>query len=233
MNIIICDDDKIQVKQIEQFLSVREGYTIFSFHSGAELLQYGPPTCEIAILDVKLQDTLGTRLAETLRERYPEIDIIFISSYPQYVTSAFHVKASQFLIKPINRKTFLAEFDYILAERGSRHFRWVVSNKSSIYSLLPSEILYVEAYHRHLFIHTAKQKITICGKLKDVCEKLEGYGFVLCHQGFLVNTRYIERIDGDTIYLTGDDSVPISSRKRKGFIEQYSQIISRHQIDTL
>ena len=72
-----------------------------------------------------------------------------------------------------------------------------------------------------------------CGKLKDVCEKLEGYGFVLCHQGFLVNTRYIERIDGDTIYLTGGDSVPISSRKRKGFIEQYSQIISRHQIDTL
>ena len=143
------------------------------------------------------------------------------------------MKASQFLIKPINRKTFLAEFDYILAERGSRRFRWVVSNKSSIYSLLPSEILYVEAYHRHLFIHTAKHKITICGKLKDVCEKLEGYGFVLCHQGFLVNTRYIERIDGDTIYLTGGDSVPISSRKRKGFIEQYSQIISRHQIDTL
>ena len=103
MNIIICDDDKIQVKQIEQFLSVREGYTIFSFHSGAELLQYGPPACEIAILDVKLRDTLGTRLAETLRKRYPEIDIIFISSYPQYVTSAFHVKASQFLIKPINR----------------------------------------------------------------------------------------------------------------------------------
>ena len=186
------------------------------------------------ILRINLDGTtLGTRLAETLRKRYPEIDIIFISSYPQYVTSAFHVKASQFLIKPINRKTFLAEFDYILAERGSRHFRWVVSNKSSIYSLLPSEILYVEAYHRHLFIHTAKQKITICGKLKDVCEKLEGYGFVLCHQGFLVNTRYIERIDGDTIYLTGGDSVPISSRKRKGFIEQYSQIISRHQIDTL
>ena len=130
MNIIICDDDRIQVKQIEQFLSTREGYTIFAFHSGAELLKYGQPTCEIAILDVKLQDTLGTRLAEMLRERYPEIDIIFISSYPQYVTSAFHVKASQFLIKPINRKTFLAEFDYILAERGSRHFRWVVSNKS-------------------------------------------------------------------------------------------------------
>ena len=91
MNIIICDDDRIQVKQIEQFLSAREGYTIFAFHSGAELLQYGPPTCEIAILDVKLQDTLGTRLAETLRERYPEIDIIFISSYPQYVLSLIHI----------------------------------------------------------------------------------------------------------------------------------------------
>lgn len=230
MNIIICDDDEAQVAQIERFLSSRCGYTIFSFHSGEEVLHNCPQTCDIAILDIQLQDTLGTKLAEKLRKLYPEIDIILISSFPQYVTNAFHIKVSQFLIKPINQKTFLSEFDHILAERGSRHFRWIVSNKTSIYSLYPSEILYVEAYHRHLFIHTAKQKITVCGRLKDICEKLERYGFILCHQGFLVNSQYIERIESDTIILDNGERVPISSRKRRMFIERYTRIITQNPV---
>ena len=200
--------------------------TIFAFHSGEDVLRHLPEACDIAILDVKLQDTLGTQLAARLHERYADVDVIFISAFPQYVTSAFHVKASQFLIKPINEDTFLSEFDYILVQRRSKHYRWVVSNKTSIHALAPDEVTFVEAYHRHLFIHTITQTIDICGKLADACRELEGYGFVLCHQGFLVNTKYIHHIEGDCVLLSTGESVPVSSRKRKAFIEQYSRLIS-------
>ena len=30
---------------------------------------------------------------------------------------------------------------------------------------------------------------------------LKQYGFIRCHHGYLVNSRYIERIKGQTIYL--------------------------------
>ena len=227
MNIIICDDDKRQVTQIQQFLSSRNGYTIFTFHSGEELLNELPQSCDIAILDIKLQDTLGTKLAEKLQTIYPEIDVIFISAYPKYVTSAFRIKASQFLVKPINKDTFLSEFDYILAQRRSQHYRWIVTNKNSIHALSPDEIAFVEAYHRHLFIHTPTQSIDICGSLKDACKELECYGFVLCHQGFLINIKYIHQIKGDTIILSTGDHIPISYRKRKDFIKYYTKIITR------
>ncbi len=225
MNIIICDDDEVQIEQIRRFLSARDD-TIFAFHSGEEVLHSLPETCDIAILDVKLQDTLGTQLAAQLQEHYSDVDVIFISAFPQYVTSAFHVNASQFLIKPINEDTFLSEFDYILAQRHSKHYRWVVSNKTSIHALAPDEITFVEAYHRHLFIHTTAQTIDICGKLNDACSELNGYGFLLCHQGFLVNTRYIHHIEGDSVLLSTGESVPISSRKRKAFIEQYTKLLA-------
>ena len=227
MNIIICDDDEAQVVQIERFLSTRNGYTIFSFHSGKELLSSLPQSCDIAILDIKLQDTLGTKIAEKLQTIYPEIDIILISSYPKYVTNAFHIKVSQFLVKPINKKTFLSEFDYILAQRRSKHYRWIVTNKTSIHALFPDEVTFVEAYHRHLYIHTPTQTIDRCGSLKDACKELECYGFILCHQGFLVNTKYIHHIEDDTIILSTGDKVPISYRKRKEFIERYTKIITR------
>ena len=225
MNIIICDDDEAQVEQIRRFLSARND-TIFAFHSGEAVLHGLPEACDIAILDVKLQDTLGTKLAAQLRERYPGADVIFISAFPQYVTSAFHVNASQFLIKPICEDTFLSEFDYILAQRRSKHYRWVVSNKSSIHALSPDEVMFVEAYHRHLFIHTAAQTIDICGRLNDAARELEGYGFLLCHQGFLVNTKYIHHIEGDSILLTTGECVPISSRRRKAFLERYTKFVS-------
>ena len=227
MNIIICDDDEIQVTQIQQFLSSRTGYSIFLFHSGEELLHQLPPSCDIAILDIKLQDTLGTKLAEQLQTIYPEIDIVFISAYPRYVTTAFRMKASQFLVKPINENTFLSEFDYILAQRCSQHYRWIVSNKTSIHALFPDEIVFIEAYHRHLFIHTKTQTIDICGSLKDACKELECYGFILCHQGFLVNAKYIHHIKGDTITLSTGDRIPISYHKRKDFVERYTKIIAR------
>lgn len=225
MNIIICDDDAAQVEQLRRFLSARNA-AVSAFRSGGEVLRGLPDVCDIAILEMKLPDMRGTQLALQLRRHYPDIDVILISSCPQYVTSAFRIHASQFLLKPIDREIFLAELDYILAQRRSRHYRWVVSNKTSIHALSPAEITFVEAYHRHLFIHTTAQTIDVCGKLNDACRELEGYGFLPCHQGFLVNMKYIHHIEGDSVLLSTGEHIPISSRKRRAFIERYTKFIT-------
>lgn len=137
MNIILCDDDAAQVEQITRFLASRPSYRISTYHSGTELLSNLPAKCDIAILDIKLQDTLGTEIAVKLKAIYPMIDIILISAYPKYVTTAFHIEASQFLIKPIHEKNFLQEFDRILSERASKHFRWIITAKGIIYAFFP------------------------------------------------------------------------------------------------
>lgn len=229
MHLIICDDDPVQVEQLVQLLAKRPGYEIAAFYSGSELLKNLPPYCDIAILDVKLQDALGTTLTKKLKEVYPTVDVILISAFPQYVTAAFHVRASQFLMKPLSEQSFLQEFDHILADRASQHFRWIVSNKSSVYALLPKEILFIEAYHRHLFIHTetGDDPIDIFGKLQDAHRTLAAYGFALCHQGFLINLRHIRQITANNLICTGGHTVPISGRKRKAFLEQYAQFIAR------
>ena len=225
MNIILCDDDAAQVEQITRFLAARPSYRISTYNSGTELLSNLPEKCDIAILDIKLQDTLGTEIAVKLKAIYPMIDIILISAYPKYVTTAFHIEASQFLIKPIHEKNFLQEFDRILSERASKHFRWIITTKGIIYAFFPSEIIYIEAYHRHLFIHTENQTFEICKRLKEAQQVLEGYGFILCHQGFLVNAHHIRRINVDSILCSNGDSIPISSRRKKFFLQQYAQFI--------
>ena len=223
MNIIICDDDHAQAEQIELYLSERSEYEIATYHSGAELMAHLPPKCDIAILDIKLQDTLGTTLAMQLKKLYPMVDIILISAYPQYVTAAFHIEASQFLMKPIYEKTFLKEFDRILAQRASRHFRWIITGKGTMYSFFPAEIVFIESYHQHLSIHTQQRTTKIRGKIQDAYQVLESYGFIRCHQGFLVNVSHVKCVRANSILCSNGESIPISSRKRKAFLERYAQ----------
>jgi DNA-binding LytR/AlgR family response regulator len=227
INIIICDDDPCQVDEVSALLSARKGYTLYPFPSGTEVLENLPEHCDIAILDIRLKDMLGIELAAKLQKIYPSVDIIYISSFPQYVTAAIRQRASQFLIKPINEKTFFREFDFILSKRASSRFHWVLTTKDTVYSLLPAEIVYIEAYHRHLYIHTNSAVIDVCRKLSDAAQTLEAYGFCQCHQDFLVNLDRIKQIDRDQLICSNGKVIPVSGRKRRNFLLNYAQFLTR------
>ena len=127
---------------------------------------------------------MGTTLAMQLKKLYPMVDIILISAYPQYVTAAFHIEASQFLMKPIYEKTFLKEFDRILAQRASRHFRWIITGKGTMYSFFPAEIVFIESYHQHLSIHTQQRTTKIRGKIQGCVPSVGKLWFHPMSSGF-------------------------------------------------
>ena len=228
MRIAICDDDAIQIHAIEEYVAQRPGHEIVVCTSGVALLQHAKDVFDLIILDVELSDMLGTKLAARIKKDCKNTDIMFISSYPKYVTSAFYVQAVQFLTKPFSSDEFLYEFDFIVEQRAKKNFRWCVTNKNSVYSVSPSKIIFVEAYHRHLFIQTDTERIDICGKIKDAATILRGYGFSLCHQGFLVNMNYIERIEQNTLTCKGNQELPISTRKRTFFLREYTQFLTQN-----
>lgn len=56
---------------------------------------------DAAFLDISMPKMTGLELSERLRELYPEIVIIFISAYDEYMTAAFREKnADYYLLKP-------------------------------------------------------------------------------------------------------------------------------------
>lgn len=225
MHLIICDDDRTQVEIIRTCLAHRPGCDVTAFDSAEQLLSHPPDRCDMAILDLTPDSALPARLTHMLRERFPAVDLVFLSAFPRCATVAFRLEASQFLLKPVEKTVFLREFDFLVARRGERKFRWVVSNKTAVYALFPSEIVYIEAYHRHLFIHTQGQVIDICGKLSQACEVLMPYGFGLCHQGFLVNLRYVKSVGQNQLFCAGGELLPVSERKRKEFLRRYTQFL--------
>lgn len=229
MKIAICDDSEVQAKEIASFLIDRSDFQMDLFDMGLKLLKsiQSGKEYDFILLDIKLTDLLGTDLAKTISVQSPNTDIIFVSAYPQYVTEAFHLRVTHFLLKPLTRDSFLAELDWLIAKREKEKVCWCVQTKNGVYRFTPSEVIYIESYNRHLKIQTPKEQISVVGKLSEAERVFESYDFRRSHQSFLVNLRYVKQIRDIYLICEPDFTVPVSVRKRSEFIHEYSQYLQR------
>ena len=87
------------------------------------------------------------------------------------------------------------------------------------------DILYVEVNKHVLIYHLKKENVTASGTLKKVFEEIGDDSFALCNQCYLVNLRYVTKIDDGIAYL-GKIGLVISRAKKKAFIEQLNNYLS-------
>lgn len=228
MNIAICEDQQIQIQHMLCFLQKRPEHTVEVFGTGKALINRVSigNLFDIILLDIHLPDILGTQLAEELHRSLPTADIVFTSSFPKYVTDAFNLKVSQFLLKPFSEHQFLTELDRIVTKRQNDTTFWCIKSKDGLCRLSPGDIIYVESYYRRLKIQTTSQLIECSSQIKDAEAALLDHGFYRCHQGFLVNMRYIKQIGATDVLCDQSFTVPISVRKRHQFLNAYMKYIA-------
>lgn len=228
MNLAVCEDDSSDMERLRRIFDGRLGYRPAYFTTGGQFLQKVKEGVQfdIILMDIKLPDKLGTEVAALLKEYLPGSDVVFISSYPEYVTDAFSLHATQFFMKPVREDMLLQEINSVAARRKSENDSWCVSNRRTIYRLSTQDVIFVESYYRHLRIQLFDHNIEVTGKLSDACQKLNPNIFRLCHQGFLVNMNHVIRIEQKEIICTNNYHVPISYRRRREFIQAYTEFMA-------
>ena len=84
VTILLVDDD-LTVLSLLQVALARCGYQVIVASDAAEALQRHEAeqgAIDLLITDMKMPKMSGTELAERLRQRYPELPIVFISGDP-------------------------------------------------------------------------------------------------------------------------------------------------------
>jgi two-component SAPR family response regulator len=73
-----------------------------TFMNPIDALKYSlSNTVEFALLDVKMKGMDGIELGQELRRLYPDVIIVYISSYPEYFSDAYrNVRADYYMLKP-------------------------------------------------------------------------------------------------------------------------------------
>ena len=96
-----------------------------------------------------------------------------------------------------------------------------------------NDILFIESRERKCFLHlsdsskeeeeiTSTEALCFYGKLNDIAEKLYPYGFIRCHQSYLISITSNIRYNDNQIYIE-KARIPVSDRYRKNVLNIFRQ----------
>ena len=103
MKIIAVDDERIALEGLLDVIAeAAPGAQLNGFEYPEDALSFVDENdCNIAFLDVEMAVMSGVELAEQLKLRNPDINIIFATGFEEYRKEAYDLHASGYLTKPI------------------------------------------------------------------------------------------------------------------------------------
>lgn len=89
-----------------------------------------------------------------------------------------------------------------------------LSEQHTVIRLCCSDIFYFEYQNRKIkIVTTQKQYICINEKIGDIAKKMKQYGFVMCHQSFVVNLYEIVEIHSQELVMSNGDHVYLAQKR--------------------
>lgn len=168
--VLVVDDEPAVLKVTAQLLKSL-GYEPVTATSGAAalaLVQSSSGTFLIAVLDVFLQDVPGPELAEQLRQRTPNIPVVYVSGQVGGVYLNTRHPGERWLPKPFSKSELAVAVQEALAASKK-----IVKKKAPILLLIDEDPVYlarmqVDFIDRGYRVYTGRDAIEACTMLPDV-----------------------------------------------------------------
>ena len=106
LEIAVCDDDIADLERAVNmlhkiFTSQKIAYHIEQFASANQMLE-NISRIDIGILDISMEELNGIKLGRKLKEKFPDVKLVYITSYEEYCMQVINeVHAFSFLCKPL------------------------------------------------------------------------------------------------------------------------------------
>ena len=235
MEIAICDDNTLFLKEIEEqlkALSLACNVFIFDkldkfFHSIENGKRY-----DAVLMDIEWDDRVaGMDAAAKTYELDPEAKIIFVTGcVERYSQQIFLHRAnlSGYLTKPVDSGLLHANLQKVAAAPKSlEQPALVLRQKGAPVSIPLHEIFFIESKRHTVNVHTEKETVTVYERLDNVKDFLPS-GFFQCHKSFVVNMSRIRRfLTTGEILLKNGALIPVSRSKYNETKEAYFKFMGQ------
>ena len=223
LRIGLCDDiaDARLLLQdaLERTLEIQSTEAQFyQFSSGEGLVEwFGNHIGELDLvfLDMEMKALSGIETARRLREMDEGLQLVFCTSYSDYVFDGYGVGALGYLLKP-PRQEQLAD---VLRRAQTALLKnldqaYIAHSGETVYRLPYQGILYFYSERRKVHCVTTERTVSFYGKLDDVAVEV-GSAFVRVHQRYLVRAGVIARIETSEVVLENGARLPVSRSCRQ------------------
>lgn len=230
MKIALCDDSRIDIEIITEFLKIYFSDKMLNclteaYDSGDELLKAVKEGTlfDVVFLDIYMEPILGIDVARELRKNKYEGAIIFLTATDEYAVDSYDVMALGYLLKPHSYDKFCKVMDRFLETYKEDTYQ--IKRRGGVISVPLSEIMYIESSNSKCILHRKDTEVyTIYKKLDEIEAELNDPSFLRCHQSYIVNMSYVESAE-DQFVLTNGDIVYIRHRDIKSIRQKYFDYI--------
>jgi DNA-binding LytR/AlgR family response regulator len=235
MRVAICDDEFIHRETLKSILdeckSKPEDAEVFEYSDGKSLVDEHKRTPhDILFLDIEMEGMTGLETGHDIRSIDRNVIIIYVTSHGKYVFKSFRIEPFDYILKPIEIKKIEDVLRRAVAKYREQHHSLVIAFKEQTYTLKVCDIVYLESNLRHIKFYTDNNTFMCLGKLDEYERNLTPYGFLRCHQSFLLNMGFIRSINRDTITTTNSLEINMSTRKKQECLNAFNEYITKYKV---
>lgn len=181
---------------------------------------------DLLLLDIEMGEMNGVELARRIRRENGDMQILFITAYPDFIAEGYEVAALHYLMKPVREEKLFEVLERAAANLNRTERYEIFSTAGETVRICLKEIVSVEAFSHLVEVATRDGRFCLEETISGLEQRL-GEGFVRCHRSYLVALRYIRKITRTDVVMDTGARIPLSRRRydavNQAFIRYYRQ----------
>jgi len=227
-HMLLYDRHKEELTEIRDWVStmsnLQEELLIFSAGSLQDLLRRLRDMKEISVCCADFEAE-GEQAVYAVKGKDPTVIIVVIAG--RQVSPVVYVRpgimAAGILLRPLEKKQVtdmlcevLEMMDMRTREKLFNDEVFVFTTREGTIRVPYSQVLYFEARNKKIYLCTKRTEMDFYSTLDGILQKVPEY-FLRCHKGFIVNQRFVTRVDlkENRLHMVGGVQLPISRSYRE------------------
>lgn len=234
MKVCICDDieeyrisirNKVEQYFKDHFISyyIDEYFSANQLLDSDKLIEYN-----LFFLDIELgEEITGLDLIDKIREKNKKAFFIIITAYNHYLDRAMDLNVLRFIEKPINHNRLMSAIEKSMESINNSSIIVKLKNGERV-AINKQDIIYAEAKFKQSHLVTTKGIISLPVAFKKVKELLCSSTFLIPHNSYIVNSKYIisyKRTSFKVLVNNSEVVIPIAATKQSEINKQVHKFV--------
>ncbi|RGJ46439.1 DNA-binding response regulator [Olsenella sp. AF16-14LB] len=223
-------EERLLEEQLARYGHDRNVETTCVHYGSAEAFLDASYDVDVVFMDIDLPGMNGMDAAAQMRRCDATTQIVFVTSLAQYAVKGYEVDAAGFIVKPVrfyDMAMCLDKVRRVISRNVGENV--TIRTQSGLYLFPVSDIEYVETSGHDLVYHfsSGAAPIRVRDSLGRLAESLEDKPFIRVSQGQLVNMMHVVRVAGDSLTLSGGETLFFSRRCKRNCLDRIAQYMGR------
>ena len=234
IRIAVCDDEVIFVRCLRDMVEAlfeKQGmeFQCFVYTSAPVLIRaHRKEEFQLLFLDIDMPGIDGMEIAKRLEQTERRVKVIFVTNHADMVFTAIHYRPFRFIRKERLHIELEEALLCAIEEIREESLYGEIFIEKDEAEIRISDITYLESQRHYVIVHfRRKDDQVIRAKISDFSERLERYGFVRTHVGYIVNIRDIYSINTKRVLLDDRTPIPVSRKYTEHVREMHAKYVRR------